>query len=123
MADLVQISEPGRNYYMLQAPVPCACATCIGRMHPSRNIRRSSAISNKNNEKHASLGRRCAGLVLSVGTLIKHGLVSLVLIGKVDCLVVEQGEVDVAQHLASARPFALDVNRKRIASALLFDDA
>src|SRR5262249_33430752 len=58
-----------------------------------------------------------------IRTPIEDGLVGLVLVGEVDGLVLAQGEIDIAQHLAAARPLALDMDRKRVALALLVQDS
>src|SRR5262249_41610659 len=55
----------------------------------------------------------------SIRTSMKHGLVGLVLIRKVDGLVLARREIDVAQHLAAARALALDMDHKGGALALL----
>src|SRR5262249_8123903 len=58
----------------------------------------------------------------SVGTSMKHGLVGLVLIRKVDGLVLARREGDVAQHLVTTRAFAFDMNHEGGALALLAQD-
>src|SRR5258708_5290829 len=58
----------------------------------------------------------------SLRAFVEHGLVGLVLIRKRDGLVLAQGEVDVAEHLASARALALDMHRKSVAVASLVQD-
>ena len=49
---------------------------------------------------------------ISLRALVEHGLVGLVLVREINGLVVARREVDVAQHLAAARPFAFDVDRE-----------
>src|SRR5262249_53163214 len=55
----------------------------------------------------------------SIRTSMKHGLVGLVLIRKVDGLVLARREGDVAQHLAAAWALAFDMDHKGGALALL----
>src|SRR5216684_8536212 len=62
-----------------------------------------------------------AQTVLS-GTFVKHGLIGLVLIGKIDRLVFAHGKIDIAQHLTSAWTFAIDMDRKCVALALAFQN-
>ena len=53
---------------------------------------------------------------------MKHGLVGLVVIRKVDGLVLARREVDVAQHLAAARALAFDMDHEGGTVALLAQD-
>src|SRR5262245_55481250 len=62
----------------------------------------------------------CSGA--SIRTSIKHGLVGLVLICKVDGLVLARRQVDITQHLAAARTLAFDMDYKGGALALLAQD-
>ena len=50
---------------------------------------------------------------------MKHGLVGLVLIRKVEGLVLARREGDVAQHLAATRALAFDMDHKGGTVALL----
>src|SRR5215813_6431943 len=54
----------------------------------------------------------------SIGTSMQHGLVGLVQIGKVDGLVLARLEDDVAQHLATTRALAFDMDHEGGAVAL-----
>src|SRR5262245_7756568 len=58
----------------------------------------------------------------SIRTSMKHGLVGLVLIRKVDGLVLARREDDIAQHLAAARALAFHMDHKGGALALLVQD-
>src|SRR6516165_360340 len=58
----------------------------------------------------------------SIGTSMQHGLVGLVQIRKVDGLVLTRLEDDVAQHLATARALAFDMDHEGGALALLAQD-
>src|ERR1700747_85920 len=58
----------------------------------------------------------------SVGAPVEHGLVSLVLIGKIDGLVLAWREIHVAEHLAAARALAFNVDHEGGAFALLAQD-
>src|SRR5262245_53705185 len=64
-------------------------------------------------------GRRASR---SSRTSMKHGLVGLVLIRKVDGFVLARREDDVAQHLAAARALAFHMDHKGGALALLAQD-
>src|SRR5262249_48633020 len=65
---------------------------------------------------------RSIGTSSSIGTSMKHGLVGLVLIRKIDGLVLARREGDVAQHLAAARALAFDMDHEGRALALLAQD-
>src|SRR5262245_58450790 len=64
-------------------------------------------------------GRRASR---SIRTSMKHGLVGLVLIRKVDGSVLARREDDVAQHLAAARALAFHMDHEGGALALLAQD-
>src|SRR5262247_3294795 len=64
-------------------------------------------------------GRRASR---SIRTSMKHGLVGLVLIRKVDGFILARREDDVAQHLAAARALAFHMDHKGGAVALLVQD-
>src|SRR6266436_8200361 len=77
-------------------------------------------ISRPGGAKMASDGKAGAGR--SVGTPVEHGLVGLVLIGKIDRLILAWREVHVAEHLAAAWTLAFHMNHEGGAFALLAQD-
>src|SRR5437667_9935736 len=58
----------------------------------------------------------------SVGAPVEHGLVSLILIGKLNGLVLTWREVHVAEHLAAAWTLAFHMNHEGGAFAFLAED-
>src|SRR5262249_19331452 len=69
-----------------------------------------------------ALAERAGCAARSIWTSMKHGLVGLIQIRKVDGLVLARLEDDVAQHLATARALAFDMDHEGGALALLAQD-
>src|SRR5215469_3485619 len=84
------------------------------RQQPATAKHRRIGIRKRRQQKRSS-GPAGPSLITSM----KHGLVGLVLIRKVDGLVLARREIDVAQHLAAARALAFDMDHKGSALALL----
>src|SRR5262245_7417416 len=79
-------------------------------------VRKSRARPTRN----VGIVKRGAGR--SVGATVEHGLVGLVLIGKIDGLVLAWREIHVAEHLAAAWTLAFHMNHEGGAFALLAQD-
>src|SRR5262249_7639119 len=69
-----------------------------------------------------ALAERAGRAGRSIGTSMQHGLVGLIQIRKVDGLVLARLEDDVAQHLATTRALAFDMDHEGGALALLAQD-